>query len=322
MKKKSVSILLILLIFLSTSIILLYEMVISNKSIAENKNIETNSEISITHIGKGEQYLDLMYKPLGNDGLKLDFYAPLKSEKETWPVIVYIHGGSWAYGNKGFSENLMPLINKLREEGYALVSIEYRLASEEIVFPSPVEDCKDALRWLYKNKDKYNIDTNNIGLLGVSSGGHLALLTAYSNEDDFIGDNELSSYKSKVKYVIDYSGPTNFDIEKVKTSEENSINIVKNFLGKDNLFNENILKAASATNYINRDSPPTLIIHGENDTLVPISQSIELYERGKKEGMDIKLLKIPNGDHMLSNITYLDIIKIAKETLSFVESKQ
>lgn len=82
------------------------------------------------------------------------------------------------------------------------------MLKEDTPISNPVSDVKDAIRWVYKNKDEYNFDTNNIGLLGISSGAHLSLLSAYSSEDEFIGDKKLANYPSKVNYVIDIFGPT------------------------------------------------------------------------------------------------------------------
>ena len=319
MKNKKTAILLLLLILILLPIILSYVLTNSKKFITI---IEKNPKVSESSVRLGEEYLDIPYKTLEQGELTLDFYAPSKSSKKNWPLIIYIHGGSWAFGSKSIDEGFIPIVNTLKEKGYAIASINYRLSSSDSSFPDPVEDCKDSIRWIYKNKDLYNINTDNIGILGVSSGAHLALLTAYSNENDFVGDESLSSYKSNIKYVIDYSGPTNLDIGDIKSSNETSISIIKNLLGESNIYKEDLLRLASPINYIHSNSTPTLIIHGEKDSVVPINQSIKLYEKGTTEGMDINLIKVPNGDHSLSNIDYIDMIKVAKETLKFIEKNK
>ncbi|WP_051652392.1 alpha/beta hydrolase [Clostridium algidicarnis] len=319
MKNKKITIFVLLLVLILVPIIIVYLLRGPRDFIT---NINENPKVSESTVHLGEEYLDISYKVLEKEELTLDFYAPSKSNKTTWPLIIYIHGGSWAFGDKSIDDSFIPILNKLKEKGYAIASINYRLSSSDSSFPSPVEDCKDAIRWFYKNKDIYNIDTDNIGLLGVSSGAHLALLSSYSNENDFIGDESLSSYKSNIKYVIDYSGPTNFDINDIRSSDETSMSIIKNLLGEDNIYKEDLLNLASPINYIDSNSTPTLIIHGEKDSTVPINQSIKLYEKGIDAGMNINLLKVDNGDHSLSNIDYIDMIKIATETLRFIEKNK
>ncbi|SUY48404.1 lipase [Clostridium putrefaciens] len=319
MKNKNMTIFLLLSILILAPIILVSVLKGPRNFITK---IGGNPKVYESTVHLGEEYLDIPYKVLEKEDLTLDFYSPSKSNKTAWPLIIYIHGGSWAFGDKSIDEGFIPILNKLKEKGYAIASINYRLSSSSSNFPSPVEDCKDAIRWFYKNKDIYNIDTDNIGLLGVSSGAHLALLTSYSNETEFIGDEGLSSYKSNIKYVIDYSGPTSFDINDIESSDETSISIIKNLLGENNIYKEDLLNLASPINYINPNSTPTLIIHGEKDTTVPIDQSIKLYEKGLDAGMDIKLLKVANGDHSLSNIDYIDMIKVATETLRFIEKNK
>ena len=78
---------------------------------------------------------------------------------------------------------------------------------EEIIFDKQISDVKDTIRWVYKNKDKYNFDIENIGLIGPSAGAHLAMMAAYSENDEFIGDSSLKDYPSQVKYVVDLFGP-------------------------------------------------------------------------------------------------------------------
>jgi acetyl esterase/lipase len=81
----------------------------------------------------------------------------------------------------------------LVEKNYAVISIDYTLVSETVHFPLPVQDTKDVVRWVRKNAEKYNFDTNNIGYFGASSGAHLSMLAAYTNDNEYVENPELSS---------------------------------------------------------------------------------------------------------------------------------
>lgn len=261
----------------------------------------------------GTIFKDVAFKSLDNGDLKLDLYTPLKVIHNPSPVVVYVHGGSWFSGDKSIPHNLEPVINQVRESGYTVISIEYRLVNDKIKYPLPVVDTKDALRWIYKNGDKYNLDTSNIGLIGVSAGAHLAMLSAYSSNNEFAGSEELANYPSKVRYVVDFSGPTTFygmDNEIVNTSV---VNLMGSF-AKDN----EKLKEASPINYINSNFPPTLIVHGSKDEIVPLKQSQEFYTKAKSSGAKVEMIIVDKGDHNMSGASAMDILNTLKNVFEFI----
>ncbi len=145
--------------------------------------------------------------------VSLDIYRPKNSTSGKLPVVIYVHGGAWAKGDKIVRANnyIESFIVKLVEKNFAVISIEYTLVSNKVHFPLPIEDTKDAVRWVRKNAEKYNFDPENIGYFGVSSGAHLSLLAAYTNDYEYTGSPELSPYSAKVNYVVDNFGPTDLN---------------------------------------------------------------------------------------------------------------
>src|SRR5262249_43214533 len=112
---------------------------------------------------------DLSYSEAGNDGeRRLDLYLP--SSSRPVPIIICIHGCCLGCGDK----SSFP-VYLLQTKGYAVASINYRRSSQA-PFPAQVNDCKDAINWLVKNKAAYGLDGSRIGLWGSSTGGHLAAL--------------------------------------------------------------------------------------------------------------------------------------------------
>lgn len=322
LKKKLITVT-ILLVILATSLVFLNALKFSKDTPLSFSQTIVRDENKIS-IPEGAEYKDIVYKKVGNEELHLDLYTPTKIKYTHSPTIMYIHGGSWAFGDKTLDDNIITAINKIRDEGFSIISIDYRLTSENVKFPLPVEDCKDAVRWFYKNAKEYNLDVDNLGLWGVSAGAHLSLMTAYTGDNEFIGDIELSKYPSKVKYVVDYFGPTTFFSSNEDSTQSRNLNkdimkIITNFIGNDNIKNKDFLKSASPISYISKTSPATLIVHGEKDSLVPISQSYDLYKKGENLGVPMKFIKIPSADHDLLNIGYMDILKVAKSTLDFIK---
>jgi triacylglycerol lipase len=74
-------------------------------------------------------------------------------------VVIYVHGGAWAKGDKVVRSNnyIENFILKLVEKNYAVVSIDYTLVSETVHFPLPIQDTKDVVRWVRKNADQYHL---------------------------------------------------------------------------------------------------------------------------------------------------------------------
>ena len=294
-------------------ILLLYG--ITSKYISMEKEIDSmNSDFNIEPITDID-YKDIIYKNTNGVPLTLDIYSPLKKIYKKSPVILYVHGGSWVYGDKSLPAALTPVLDTFREQGYTIISTSYELMKNEENFSKQVSDIKDTIRWIYKNASQYNIDTNEIGLFGISSGAHLSLMAAYSDNNDFTDDEELKNYPCNIKYLIDFAGPTdlsllnttdlNFDLSKIFSSISNKEKIIKEF---------------NPINYVDSDIPETLIIHSKSDTLVPFESSEKLYEKCNEVKANSKLIPLNGSSHDLSEILSDDVINISKGLLFFVIS--
>lgn len=161
-----------------------------------------------------QAYTNVPYKNIFADStIDLDIFLPDSDSLSVYPVVVIIHGGGWVAGDKTLDSiyYMRRLKHELLKNNFAVLSINYRLVGKDIHLPAPVEDCKDAIRWLRAHADEYKLDTSNVGLWGGSAGGHLALMTAYTTNRQFVGDHELSSYSARVNYVIDNFGPTDLN---------------------------------------------------------------------------------------------------------------
>lgn len=264
---------------------------------------------------------DITYKVVDGQALKLDIYKANSIDDKKSPTIVYVHGGFWAFGNK---KSEIPyfrhLINDLNNKGFTFVSIDYRLANKYTKFPEPAKDVKDAIRWLRKNAVNYNIDENKIGICGNSAGGHLALLEGLTDDSMYLGDGDLKNVSSKVNFVISFFGPTDLSLVKGKKYTA----ITKNLIGgtinnmKNNYIN------ASPMYYLSKNNPPILLIHGEKDIIVPISQSKDLYEKAKSLGIDVEFVSVKNASHGLvstSGEINPSLNDISNKVMQFIEDK-
>lgn len=276
------------------------------------------------------------------DSLRLDLYSPKNASAEKFPVLIYVHGGGWIEGDKMIQADdyVETTIKKLIAKQYAVISINYTLVNDSIHFPLPVEDTKDAVRWVRKNEKKYHFDTSNIGLFGASAGAHLSLLAAYTPWNTFIGSPELSSYPPNVDYVIDHYGPT--ELNSLLHTKAGTIpvamigliskkiinlqqNLVKGISGYDiNKNQEKVIdyfKTISPVNYVSK-GVPTLIFQGNKDKVVPLSQSKKLYRKLKREKIQTSLTVIDNGVHSFSTTDKAELDRMTDQMVDFILSQK
>lgn len=301
----------ILTIIFRKKILLCYG--IADKYISLKNEIQSTKELDIEAISTSMDYQDILYKNTNGVPLTLDIYSPLKQIYKSSPVILYVHGGSWAYGDKGIPEELMPVLDTFREQGYTIISTSYELMKNNENFEKQIADVKDTIRWIYKNKDIYNFDANEIGVMGVSSGAHLSLMAAYSGSNEFTDDIELSQYPSKIKYLIDFSGPTDLSILNTNDLNYDLSNIFSSISDT-----RKVTEKYNPINYVNSDIPNTLIIHSKSDDIVPYESSEKLYQKCKEINANVNLITLESSSHDLSDISSNDILSASKGLLKFI----
>lgn len=291
------------------AVALLAPLVLSSSTIADEKTKEKPAAKTSADEKTAEQFRpgillerNISYIPDGDDAQRLDIYRPENSAEKPLPLVVHIHGGGWQGGSK------FPCpVAGMAAQGYVVASIEYRF-SQKARFPAQIQDCQAAIRWLRANAKTYNIDTEHVGVVGGSAGGHLSALVATSGGKDAfpkIGGHDDQS--DRVHCVIDIFGPTNFaTVMEQAENDKNVRNIFKFNTPSDPYssligvgLNEDKAKTAavSPVTYVSEDNPPTLILHGTHDTLVPYAQSEELAAALKARGVPVWLQTLPGSGH-------------------------
>jgi acetyl esterase/lipase len=197
------------------------------------------------------------------------------------------------YADMGYMTNTL---KEFIEKGYAVASIDYRWSTTAI-FPAQIQDCNQALEFLYQNANKYKLDKNLIALIGFSAGGHLANLVGLSNNNNvknFYADGKKPHFKIKV--VLDFYGPSDFFTLKDNDSKDphNPITLLLGGMVADN---EAQAKMASPVTYIDKNDPPFLIVQGEKDESVNPDQSISLSKKLKTLGVKNDLIIVPDAPH-------------------------
>jgi acetyl esterase/lipase len=232
---------------------------------------------------------DLQYVEGGHERNRLDLYLPERAEGRL-PLIVWIHGGAWLGGSK---ENCPAL--PFTAKGYAVASVNYRF-SQHAVFPAQIEDCKAAIRWLRANAAQYQLDPDHIGVWGASAGGHLvALLGTTGDVKDLEGTGGNLDQSSRVQCVVDWFGPT--DLAAMGKQADKPGTPVAQLIGGPVQENKEKARKASPLSYVSKDSAPFLIMHGDQDNVVPLAQSEVLAKALKKAGVEVKLQVVEGDGH-------------------------
>lgn len=239
-------------------------------------------------------YRNVAYVTDGHERQKLDLYVP--DTGENLPLIIWVHGGAWRGGDK---------TNYIRMEyfkaGYAGASINYRL-SQHAVFPAQIEDVKAAVRWLRANAETYRLDPDRFAAWGSSAGGHLvAMLGTTGDIEEFeVGENLKVS--SRIQAVVDYFGPTDFLQMDAQSLPDGLVHDAPDspesqLVGGPIQEHKYRVARANPITYVSKDDCPFLIIHGDQDKLVPYQQSVLLKDALEEADVPVTFYKVEGGGH-------------------------
>jgi acetyl esterase/lipase len=232
---------------------------------------------------------DVEFGQGGGRPLKLHILRPRSRPAEPMPVLVWIHGGGWRAGSR---DGGIGRLGRFAQRGYFCASIEYRLSSEA-VFPAQIEDCKCAIRFLRARAKEYQLHPERIGVWGSSAGGHLvALLGTSAGVKELEGCGGWPEFPSRVQAVCDFCGPADFP-----RWGDTAHPAVVALLGGPVKEKAELAARASPVTFVTKDAPPFLIVHGDMDRTVPLSQSESLHEALQKAGVDVTLHVVKGGGH-------------------------
>ena len=207
---------------------------------------------------------------------KMDVYLPEERTSNT-PVIIMVHGGAWMEGDKADFTQFVAVLQQ-RLKGYAVVNINYRLATLDANhFPTQEQDMKAAVDFLISKTSAYSISDKFV-LLGASAGGHMALLQAYKYE------------QPKIKAVVNFFGPT--DMTAFYNSSGNPIIqfLLQTLMAGVPSAGSALYSSSSPVTYVKAGTPPTLILHGDLDEVVPYSQATILKAKLEAAGVPHQLV--------------------------------
>lgn len=244
---------------------------------------------------------DIVYKTVNGESLDLILFLPEGTISGEMPVMLYTHGGGWGGGDKlkVFGPAFLDTLKILLDNGIACAAIEYRLTrTGTSTAVDCVTDCKDAARFLVKNAAVYHLDPDRMGVWGGSAGGHLALMTGLADNKLFPGDKNLADTDPAFRCIAAYYPAVSFLHPELfeKTNFQNPERFIPMLGGllEDHL---DVAALISPVEHIKKDSPPVLLLHGDNDTILSIAHSLCFIKIAKEKGADARLLTVEGGGH-------------------------
>lgn len=254
----------------------------------------------------GQQERDIVYKQIGKKKLALDLYYPTKNDSESRPVIIYTHGGGWAAGSKqGAAGGLFAAVFKqLLDQGFCVASVDYRLYSKEgtVCMRDCVVDCKDAVRYLAKNRVELGIDSQQFYTFGDSAGGHLSQMLLLSSPESFPGEKLLAGQAFTMVAGVSWYGPCDFEDSELFNHDDRADfrdRFGPRILPQDAKPEDKLklYREMSPVNYLKQHSPALLMIQGDKDTTIPVKHAHHIQKEATSTGADVDVLIVKNAGH-------------------------
>jgi acetyl esterase/lipase len=267
--------------------------------------------------------------PAGDRPIYCDLWLPPDGTQRTGLGIIYLHGSAWYFGDK--DQGTRPFFRHLAAQGHVIMDVAYRMCPETD-FRGMAGDAKRAIAWLKEHAGEHGVDPQRIVLSGGSAGGHLALLAAYSATEEALRPADLAGRDLSVRAVFAYYPPSDLlamdefygwqgrKTETLATLEgplvppgpgatirqrQEFVRLQARRLSQlpQHMFGgypqdvPDAYRLASPSSHVGPHCPPTLLIHGSHDVLVPVAATRALAQSLRNAGVLIDYLELPATEH-------------------------
>jgi acetyl esterase/lipase len=240
----------------------------------------------------------ITYSSHNGEDIQADIYLPQQDEKdELAPIILYIHGGGWILNDRSYRSANM---RWFADQGFVTVSIDYTLATEDLHTWDLVDSqVACALTWVVKNASRFNADPENITLTGDSAGGNLAINVGYAANAGTLTSSCGGQVPQISRVAVIYPAVDPQGIYETTDPVFGNFDrsFTRQYIGGSPAEYPERYAATTSINYIHPDAPPTMVLIGNNDHLVPIEGTLEFVRQAEQAGIDIQLIRFPYGDH-------------------------
>jgi acetyl esterase/lipase len=257
---------------------------------------------------------DIAYGEAGKRN-HLDVYRPA-DHPTGCPTLLQVHGGAWVIGDK--NQQGRPLMLEMARRGWVCFAPNYRL-SPRATFPDHLVDVKRAIAWVREHGAEYGADPGFLVLTGGSAGGHLVALAALTQNDPEYQPG-FEDADTRVQGCVPYYGV--YDLEGETGTKAHRVR-------HDRLMTKLVLKTREEEAYrkasplarVNAEAPPFLVIHGRNDTLVPVQEARLLVERLRAVTSNpVLYLELPGTQHAFDVFPSVRSDAVVRAVARFLET--
>lgn len=256
-----------------------------------------------------DRKIDVVYGRKHGMALTMDVFTPKADANGA--AIVWIVSGGWFSAHEAINS---AAIEEFLKRGYTVFAVVHG-SQPRFTIPEILKDLHRAVRFIRYHAKDYGIDADRIGVTGGSAGGHLSLMQGTAGEaGDPTAKDPVDQVSSRVQAVACFFPPTDF--LNYGKAGENALGrgILSGFKPPFDFHEQDTVtriyrpitdeakilelgRKISPVYHVSADDPPTLIIHGDADQLVPIQQAELILDRLKSEGVETKLVVKKGGGH-------------------------
>lgn len=247
---------------------------------------------------------------------RLDIYSH-RETRGAAPILLQVHGGGWTIGNK--DQQGLPLMQEMVSRGWVCASINYPL-SPKAHWPEHLIAVKRAIAWLREHAEEFGADPGFIAVTGGSAGGHLTAMAGLTVDDPALQpgfEDADTSVQALVPHygVYDFTGESGikYTVARVQSSLSTIV------LGKGARFPEDY-RAASPLDLVREDAAPFLIVHGSNDSLIPVAEAREFTARLRAVSVSpVAYAEIPGAQHAFDVFPSVRSAQVVQYVARFLE---
>jgi acetyl esterase/lipase len=255
---------------------------------------------------------EVIYGRKFGTALTMDVFTPEK--KANGAGIIFVVSGGWVSNHDAITPNIPLFVKPFLDKGYTLFAVCHG-CQPKYSLPEILEDMHRSVRFIRHNAKEYGIDPNRIGITGGSAGGHLSLMQGCAGADGNADARDpVDKESSRVQAVVSFYPPSDFlnwgEKGKVMLGAHPIVPVKAAFdfnridpktrafvVITDQKEREEIGKKVSPIYHVAKDNPPTLIVHGDKDLLVPLQQAEIMVARMKEAGAVAELIVKNGGGH-------------------------
>lgn len=269
--------------------------------------------------------MNVAYTNIAGQAEHLDLYMPTgPAPAGGRPVVLALPGGGWRWVRRS---DLGVTVSDLAKYGYVVAVADYAFASATLgthVWPTNIEDVRQAVRWLKTNAGRFQIDPNKVAVWGESAGGHLANLLATDPNGPLLalngkttGQTTPGEVSASVQAVIDFYGPT--DLTTLYQEAPKDQAFLQTFLGGSPSQYPAQYQDASPVDHVSPSTPPFLIYQGTADTANVPAQAAELDQALTKAGVPHQITYFQGVPHGF-RLQPLPGVNLLPQILSFLNT--